>query len=61
MKSGTPDAVVPFQLRAERSGKGEGRTYTINWMASFSDGTMCSSTDEGKAPFYVYVPHDMGH
>jgi hypothetical protein len=61
MATGTPDATVPFQLRAERSGKGDGRTYQIDWMASFSDGTMCSSSDDGHAPFTVTVPHDMGH
>lgn len=61
MASGTPDATVPFQLRAERSGKGDGRTYQIDWMASFSDGTMCSSSDAGHTPFTVTVPHDMGH
>lgn len=61
MASGTPDATVPFQLRAERSGKGDGRTYTINWSAQFSDGTMCNSSDGTHQPFTVTVPHDMGN
>lgn len=47
-----------FQLRAERSGKGEGRTYTIAWTATF-DGQQCSSSDAGQTPFVITVPHDM--
>lgn len=56
--SGSPDATVPFSLRAERSGKGDGRTYTINWDAQFSDGTHCSSSDGSHTPFTITVPHD---
>jgi hypothetical protein len=52
----------PFQLRAERSGKGDGRTYVINWMASWDEGAFsCSSSDSGKHPFTVTVPHDQGN
>lgn len=47
-----------FALRAERSGKGDGRTYTINWTAVYDDKT-CSSDDDGQTPFVVTVPHDM--
>jgi len=61
MASGTGTATVPFQLRAERSGKGDGRTYTIDWSAQFSDGTMCSSMDGTHQAFTVTVPHDMGN
>lgn len=51
----------PFQLRAERSGKGDGRTYTIDWKATWNNGTAtCSSTDSGQHPFTVTVPHDQG-
>ena len=61
--SGEEGAVVPFQLRAERSGKGDGRTYTIDWVAKFDNGTKtcASNTDESDAqtPFVVTVPHDM--
>lgn len=51
-------ATVDFQLRSERSGKGEGRTYTINWEAVFDDKT-CTSSDADQTPFTVFVPHDM--
>jgi len=66
--SGTGKATVNFQLRAERSGKGDGRTYTIDWSAMFSSNggltsTTCTSTDnkDNHAPFVVTVPHDMGN
>lgn len=61
MASGTGAATVNFSLRSERSGKGDGRTYTINWSASFDNGAnTCSSGDsEGHTPFVVTVPHDM--
>ncbi|HEX7168624.1 MAG TPA: hypothetical protein VF230_16710 [Acidimicrobiales bacterium] len=57
--TGDPTATADFWLRAERSGKGEGRTYTINWLAEFGDGKSCSSTDGTHTPFLVEVPHDM--
>ena len=58
--SGDPSATVPFQVRSERSGKGEGRTYTIDWVATFDGGAKeCSSMDEGQSPFIISVPHDM--
>lgn len=58
--AGTGDgtATADFQLRSERSGKGEGRTYTIDWVATFDDHE-CSSVDDGHDPFTVTVPHDM--
>lgn len=69
--SGDPSATVPFRVRAERSGKNAGRTYTIHWDATFDgttlpDGTVvpgsksCSSTEDGQAPFTIFVPHDQG-
>ena len=42
------------QLRSERSGKGEGRTYTISYEATADNGaTSCAGS------FDVVVPHDM--
>jgi hypothetical protein len=50
-------------LRAERSGKGEGRTYVLNWVAQFGDKSCSSSTaddsDTNNDPFVITVPHDM--
>lgn len=54
------DASVTYQVRAERSGKGEGRSYSIGWEATFDDGSMCTSSDDGQSPFTVTVPHDQG-
>ena len=60
--------VTTYQVRAERSGKGDGRTYTIDWAASFDDGTMCGSNApetpnplfQTKPAFTITVPHDQG-
>lgn len=58
--TGTGTATQDLALRAERSGRGEGRVYTIDWTATFDNGLKeCSSTDEGQTPFTVTVPHDM--
>ena len=58
--TGTGSTTSELQLRAERSGKGEGRTYTINWNATFDNGSKsCSSSDSGQSPFVITVPHDM--
>ncbi len=60
MASGQGSATVSLALRAERSGKGDGRTYTINWDATFDNGLdSCSSDDSDQDPFVIYVPHDM--
>jgi len=57
--TGTGSATAGLQLRAERSGKGDGRTYTINWHADWGNGDSCDSSDSDKAPFVISVPHDM--
>jgi hypothetical protein len=60
MATGTGTATENFALRSERSGRGEGRTYTINWEATFDNGMKsCTSEDDGQDPFVVAVPHDM--
>ena len=56
--SGDGSATAGLQLRAERSGKGDGRTYTVGWTAQFDDKS-CSSSDSGQSPFVITVPHDM--
>lgn len=59
--NGTGSATAALELRAERSGKGEGRTYTINWTATFGTRS-CSSDpngDQDHQPFTITVPHDM--
>ena len=59
MAAGDFSVSIPFQLRAERSGQGNGRVYTINWTASFDGGPhMCSSQDGSHAPFVVTVAHN---
>ena len=50
--SGTGEATTAHQVRSERSGRGDGRTYTIDVLATF-DGDECTTT------FSVEVPHDM--
>ena len=58
--TGTKTATVDLKLRAERSGQGDGRVYTVDWTAVFG-GEECSSLDgtTEHAPFVVTVPHDM--
>lgn len=59
--SGTGSASVDLALRAERSGRGDGRTYTIDWVAEIGEETCASntSTTDDRTPFVVTVPHDM--
>jgi hypothetical protein len=56
---GTGSATAGLQLRAERSGKGDGRTYQIDWTVNWGNGDSCSSSDDGQDPFVITVPHDM--
>lgn len=44
-----------FQVRAERSGGGDGRTYTVNFSVSDDSGNSTPRTD------YVHVRHDQGN
>ena len=56
-----PDAALvtgkanQVQLRAERSGNGDGRVYRVSFTVSDGKGGSCSGT------VYVGVPHDQGH
>lgn len=66
-------AATAHELRSERSGRGDGRTYTLDWEATFRDDdggretVVCGSRDinedeaamEDRAAFQVEVPHDM--
>jgi hypothetical protein len=52
MDMGDGEAGTTHEVRAERSGRGDGRTYTVTADASF-DGNECSTE------FLVEVPHDM--
>jgi hypothetical protein len=58
MSTGDPSATVPVQLRSERSGKGEGRTYTLNATATF-DGLAGMAKPPCTMEITVFVPHDM--
>jgi hypothetical protein len=53
-----PDAVLQGStvlIRAERSGSGNGRVYTIHFVASDGQGGSCTGSVQ------VLVPHDQGH
>jgi hypothetical protein len=66
--SGSGSVSVPFQIRAERSGTGTGRTYTIGYTAQAdpqgSPATLGSTNDCSQdvvtSSVQVFVPHDMG-
>jgi hypothetical protein len=51
--SGTGSAELPMKLRSERSGKGDGRTYTLDAVATYDLVRTCSMQ------VVVEVPHDM--
>ena len=56
MAFGSGSATTHHQFRAERSGRGDGRTYTFTADATFDNGSkMC------HAEFTSTVPHDKGH
>jgi hypothetical protein len=61
--TGTGSATAAVALRAERSGKGDGRTYILNWVAQFGEKSCSSSSaedsDVNNDPFVITVPHDM--
>ena len=51
---GTETVTVPFEARSERSGRGDGREYDFDAVATFDNGLdTCNHT------FTVTVPHDM--
>lgn len=43
-------ATTGHALRSERSGQGDGRTYTLDWQAKFTDSDMDGSS-EGSTPY----------
>lgn len=51
---GTGSAQTTHNIRSERSGRGDGRTYTITYEAQFGDGQPC------MGEFTIEVPHSMG-
>lgn len=58
--TGDPSATVPFQLRSERSGKGEGRTYEVHATATFDGAPLLGiGAKSCETTFVVEVPHDM--
>jgi hypothetical protein len=54
--SGTGSASVNHRIRAERSGRGDGRVYTFTVMATFDN--MLDSATPCTATFTATVPHD---
>lgn len=50
----TGEASVAGRVRAERSGSGDGRTYSFRTRATFDDQSICDHT------FTATVPHDEG-
>ena len=60
--SGNSSVTRNFSIRAERSGQGDGRTYTINYTAK-SDPALpigAGTTNDCSGSVTVEVPHDMG-
>jgi len=55
----TGTAVNDVRIRAERSGRGDGRVYTITATTNFSDMAAMSPTSCTRT-FTVTVPHDQG-
>lgn len=50
---GTGSAETAHQIRGERSGRGDGRTYTFDVLATFDE-------EDCPAQFTAFVPHDQG-
>ena len=48
--AGTGSATTTHALRSERSGQGDGRTYTLDWQAKFTDSDMDGSS-AGSTPY----------
>ena len=55
MSSGQGTTTTSHRIRGERSGRGDGRVYTIHALATFSDGESC------EGDFFSTVPHDQGN
>jgi hypothetical protein len=64
-KSSTGTVSQTVWVRAERSGQGEGRTYTINYTAKAGlvnplTGENTGSSNDCSGSVDVFIPHDMG-
>ena len=60
--SGTESVSRSFAIRAERSGQGDGRTYTITYTAKADPGVAAGlgASNNCSGSVTVEVPHDMG-
>lgn len=49
-------ATTTHRVRSERSGRGDGRVYSLVAEVEWEDGSMCTNATD---PFTIRVPHDM--
>lgn len=48
-------AETAHDLRSERSGRGDGRVYTLDWQAKFTDSDMDGTEEQGSTPYIEVV------